>query len=55
VPNRWQFLNFFFLLSTHLRVLSIRVHRWFIGKIKCFEIVSKYSVLDARYVPRIEN
>jgi len=40
LPNRWQCFNFF-SFSGHLRLLSIKVHRWFIGKIRRFEIVSK--------------
>jgi len=40
LPNCWQRFEFFSFLC-HLRVLSFRVHRWFIGKIMCFEIVSK--------------
>lgn len=39
LPDRWQCLNFF-SISTHLRLLSSKVNRWFIGKIECFEIVS---------------
>ena len=40
LPNRWQRFEFFSFFC-HLRLLSFRLHRWFIGKIMCFEIVSK--------------
>ena len=40
LPNRRQTFEFLSFLC-HLRLLSYRLHRWFIGKIMCFEIVSK--------------
>lgn len=45
LPNRWQCFSLLCFLS-HLRLLTDKVHRWFIGKIVRFEIVSKKLLLD---------